>query len=226
MEAFNAGLRDEFDERPDSFDYPQGLDHSDAMAPPRPSGELDRPEFDTLNESVFKTIGRDLWSIVIKLSHVIVPCRGRRELQDWDLWGPLLLSLVLAVILTISSGDSDETEIFSGVFVIVWLGSTVVTINALLLGGKVSFFQTVCALGYCLGPLDIAAAACMFWDNTYFRVGVVSVCFVWSIVASWSFVKAMMPVEKSGKTALVIYPVVLFYLVIAWLIVMMHDIAH
>eukprot|EP01088_Endostelium_zonatum_P014599 TRINITY_DN3270_c0_g1_i1.p1 TRINITY_DN3270_c0_g1~~TRINITY_DN3270_c0_g1_i1.p1 ORF type:complete len:229 (-),score=44.18 TRINITY_DN3270_c0_g1_i1:63-707(-) len=181
------------------------------------------PPYDTLNESVFKTLGRDLLSVLIKLGHVVIPFRGRSELQDWDLWGPLLLSLILAVVLS-SSADEKSSEIFSGVFVIVWFGSVIVTVNALLLGGKISFFQTVCALGYCLGPLDIAAVANMFYDIKWLRIIVVGVCFAWSIASSWSFVRAMMPVEKHGRTALVIYPVILFYLVISWMVAMMNKV--
>jgi hypothetical protein len=37
----------------------------------------------------------------------------------------------------------------------------VVTINAKLLGGNVSFFQNICLLGYCVAPLILATALCM-----------------------------------------------------------------
>jgi len=47
--------------------------------------------------------------------------------------------------------------VFAGVFVIVWLGSGVVTINAQLLGGNISFLQSVCVLGYCIAPLALAS---------------------------------------------------------------------
>ena len=71
-------------------------------------------------------------------------------------------------------GDKEEPTIhFVHVFVIVWGGAAVVTVNAQLLRGKMcvifvcfslgtliflysSFFQSVCTLGYCLLPLTIA----------------------------------------------------------------------
>ncbi|KAL6040983.1 Yip1 member 6 [Balamuthia mandrillaris] len=180
---------------------------------------------DTLDEPVFKTIGRDLLSVAIKLGHVIIPLRGReKELRNWDLWGPLILSFLLATTLTFAA-QNQETLIFSGIFVIVWVGSFVVTINAILLGGKISFFQSVCVLGYCLGPLDIAAFACLFWDNIIYRILVVAVAFAWSVLASWGFVASMMPEEKRSRNALAVYPVFLFYLVISWMIVVMRDVA-
>ena len=45
-------------------------------------------------------------------------------------------------------------------FVVVWLGALVVTLNTKLLGGHISFFQSVCVLGYCLLPLSIALIVC------------------------------------------------------------------
>jgi len=106
----------------------------------------DKPA-NTLEESVWTTLGRDLKQIGIKLFHVLIPIRGKKAnnaLKDWDLWGPLLFCLILGFIL------SNEA---AQIFVIVWIGAAVVTINSLLLGGKISFFQSVCILGYCIFPL-------------------------------------------------------------------------
>eukprot|EP00005_Dracoamoeba_jomungandri_P007857 CAMPEP_0174264014 /NCGR_PEP_ID=MMETSP0439-20130205/20992_1 /TAXON_ID=0 /ORGANISM="Stereomyxa ramosa, Strain Chinc5" /LENGTH=125 /DNA_ID=CAMNT_0015349697 /DNA_START=17 /DNA_END=391 /DNA_ORIENTATION=+ len=97
--------------------------------------------YDTLDDPVWKTILTDLWSIINKLLHVLVPirleCKKERKylpigiktrftsLRNWDLWGPLLLSLILAVILTFASDKTPDLEkqdaaIFGGVFVIIW----------------------------------------------------------------------------------------------------------
>ena len=50
---------------------------------------------------------------------------------------------------TAEEGDviGDGGPAFAEVFVIVWLGSMVVTLNTKLLGGHISFFQSVCVLG-------------------------------------------------------------------------------
>ena len=42
---------------------------------------------------------------------------------------------------------ADGGPAFAEVFMIVWLGSMVVTLNTKLLGGHISFFQSVCVLG-------------------------------------------------------------------------------
>ena len=55
----------------------------------------------TLDEPVLTTVCRDLHRVAIKLRHVLIPARSGaetlRELRDWDLWGPLLLCLILSL---------------------------------------------------------------------------------------------------------------------------------
>lgn len=87
---------------------------------------------------------------------------------------------------TILQGTADDINDggpeFAEVFVIVWIGAAIVTVNAKLLGGHMwgnflisycfkkkkllkyflnsSFFQSVCVLGYCLAPLAVALIVC------------------------------------------------------------------
>lgn len=56
-----------------------------------------------------------------------------------DLWGPLVLCTFMATILQgSSSADSmaDNGPEFAQVFVIVWIGAAIVTLNSKLLGGN------------------------------------------------------------------------------------------
>lgn len=53
--------------------------------------------------------------------------------------------------------NSNGNE-FGVVFLVMWGGSFVVTVNTKLLGGKISFFQCVCVLGYCVFPIVLGAA--------------------------------------------------------------------
>lgn len=50
----------------------------------------------TLDEPVIETITRDLKGISKKLIHVLTFKRDSRFLNDWDLWGPLLLFMIIA----------------------------------------------------------------------------------------------------------------------------------
>jgi hypothetical protein len=93
------------------------------------------------------------------------------ELKDWDLWGPLILCLTLAILLSSQSSPANKLNpaltaqddsglVFGAVFIVTWCGAAIVTMNAKLLGGSVSFFQSICVLGYCLFPLVLSAIAC------------------------------------------------------------------
>ena len=105
---------------------------------------------------------------------------------------------------------------FAGVFVIVWLGSGVVTINAQLLGGNISFLQSVCVLGYCIAPLALASLVTQIVTQWLVHWICVAVALVWCCKASVGFMSVLVPAEKR---TLAVYPVLLFYFSIAWLII-------
>merc|ERR1712211_221773 len=118
-------------------------------------------------------------------------------LKEWDLWGPLILCTLMATILQGHSTEdsvSDGGPEFAEVFVIVWVGAMIVTLNTKLLGGSISFFQSVCVLGYCLLPLVLSLILCrvvlLANQNTALvivRLIIVLAGFVWSTFASMQF---------------------------------------
>lgn len=55
---------------------------------------------------------------------------------DWDLWGPLVFCLLLAMFLSFAADAKQKTEVFAGVFALVWIGEAVVTLQIKLLGGN------------------------------------------------------------------------------------------
>ena len=127
-------------------------------------------DVNTLDEPVRETILRDVKAVGQKFLHVLYPVEKKSLLRDWDLWGPLILCTLMATLL-----QGHETEVkdgggagvpgdggpeFAEVFVIVWVGALIVTLNTKLLGGSISFFQSVCVLGYCLLPLSMALLIC------------------------------------------------------------------
>merc|ERR1719235_517529 len=175
----------------------------------------------TLDEPVMETIMRDLRSIGVKLKYVMMP-RARADkahgLKKWDLWGPLFLCLALGIILSAQAADSDQAGMaFALVFIVVWVGSAVVTVNALLLKGRISFFQSVCVLGYCIFPLVISAFVAMMVRHVAVKVITVTVGFIWGTGASVGFMSELVPADRK---ALAVYPVWLFYVAIAWMILL------
>ncbi|KDE06343.1 hypothetical protein MVLG_03380 [Microbotryum lychnidis-dioicae p1A1 Lamole] len=173
---------------------------------------------DTLDEPVSETIMRDLRAIGTKIVQVLHPTSENAVLKDWDLWGPLMFCLSLAILLSTNAPSEQSLAIFTGVFVIVWLGSVVVTLNAKLLGGKVSFFQSLCVLGYCVFPIDIAAIVSVFIKVLWIRLPICLAAFGWSIWAAVNFLGGTR-LEKD-RAVLAIYPLVLLFFLLAWMVML------
>ena len=86
-------------------------------------------------------------------------------------------------VLSIATNADDKTLLFEIVFCIVWIGGAVIAVNGQLLGGNISFFQSICLLGYCLFPLNMAAIVNLFiggFVHIIIKLIYVAVAFVWS----------------------------------------------
>jgi hypothetical protein len=118
----------------------------------------------TLDESVQTTINRDLKLIYNKLKLVINPLipkeKKYNQIKQWDLWGPLLLNLILAFTLTLNT--KEKGQITSLIFIIFWLGGTIIYLNNQFLGVNASIFQM-----YCLLILSIPFEYCRDYYYTY-----------------------------------------------------------
>lgn len=172
----------------------------------------------TLDEPIISTLLRDLKAIGRKIAIVAVPCLGRdNELRDWDLWGPLLLCLIMAIVLGSNATSEQSGTVFSAVFALVWLGSAVVTLNAKFLGAKLSFFQIVCVMGYCIAPMVLAALLSLaiptaFW---YVKTLLIGVAWLWS---TWGSLRFFRGCVKPAREVLVVYPLCLFYSFMSWMV--------
>ncbi|CDO70659.1 hypothetical protein BN946_scf184756.g26 [Trametes cinnabarina] len=175
---------------------------------------------DTLDEPVTTTIARDLLSIYTKLVQVLYPPRSKGDrdlLRDWDLWGPLVLCLTLGILLSLNAPASQSLGVFTSVVVIIAVGSLVVTVQAKLLGGRVSFFQGLCVLGYCVAPLNVAALVSTFVHLIYVRAPVALAAWGWCVWASVNFLDGTK--IETQRILLAVYPLLLFYFVLAWMII-------
>ena len=69
----------------------------------------------TLDEPVWETIKRDLLRIYKNLVMVVFPFKDRSQqsaaLRNWDLWGPMIFTLGLAI--TLSMGAQTASKTFS-----------------------------------------------------------------------------------------------------------------
>ena len=127
-----------------------------------------------------------------------------------------------AVTLGIKSDQDSASMVFAAVFVVIWCGAAAVTVNAQLLGGNISFFQSVCILGYCVFPLTLSAIGCLLFGYLFgsalIKLLVVSAGFVWSTRASVVF---MEQVINEKRKLLAVYPVFMFYTFLAWMILVL-----
>ena len=181
-----------------------------------------------MDEPVRETILRDLRQVADKLKVVLLPLGADsqenvlQKLREWDLWGPLLVCLLLSSVLSLSAPGDTASLVFAAVFVIVWAGAAAVTLNAQLLGGTISFFQSVCILGYCVFPLTLSAMACFItsfiYQNLLLKLAIVIVGFIWSTRASVVF---MVKVIKEERRILAVFPVFFFYTFISWMIIVL-----
>lgn len=193
----------------------------------------------TLDEPVTTTIYNDLRAIGVRLRGVLYPPLATLSAlragadsataaasaatsttattgidRSWDLWGPLVFCLTLSLALSYTGGGHQSVTVFTGVFTLTWLGFMVCTVQAKLLGARVHFFHAVCAMGYALFPLAAAAVVAAFVPLALVRVPASIVACAWS---TWAAGAALsVDAHLGGKTLLALYPVALFYAVLAW----------
>ncbi|GLU20909.1 hypothetical protein SLE2022_370850 [Rubroshorea leprosula] len=199
-----------------------------SAAPPPPINNSTRPNIgvsgfgpspNTLTEPVWDTVKRDLSRIVNNLKLVVFPNPYREDpgkaLRDWDLWGPFFFIVFLGLTLSWSA-SVKKSEVFAVAFALLAAGAVILTLNVLLLGGHIIFFQSLSLLGYCLFPLDIGALICMLKDNWVIKLVVVCVTLAWS---SWAAYPFMSSAVNPRRKALALYPVFLMYVSVGFLIV-------
>lgn len=93
--------------------------------------------------------------MLYKFSYVLIPraSSGTKKLRNWDLWGPFFMCLIFGFFINSTifpHSDSSQFLILAGN---VFGGAVIVTFNTRILGGKISYFQSVSILGYCIFPL-------------------------------------------------------------------------
>ncbi|KAK8128488.1 yip1 domain-containing protein [Apiospora sp. TS-2023a] len=131
-------------------------------------------------------------------------------LRDWDMWGPLIFCLLLSLLLSFRAKEDQKDVVFSGVFAMVWIGEAVVTLQIKLLGGNISFAQSVCIIGYTLFPLVIAALLSALSIPVVVRIPVYIVLIAWSLAAGVSILGGSGVVKN--RVGIAVYPLFVFYL--------------
>ncbi|KAF2864519.1 Yip1 domain protein [Piedraia hortae CBS 480.64] len=132
-----------------------------------------------------------------------------RGVGEWDLWGPLLFSLLLSLLLSLNARPDQKSLVFSGVFALLWLAEGVITLQIKLLGGNISFFQSISIIGYTLFPLVLASLLSAVHVPMVARIPVYTLLGLWSLAAGVSILGGSGVVKN--RVALAVYPLAVFY---------------
>ena len=139
----------------------------------------------SLNEPIMTSLMRDLNRIYAKLKIVALPVSSEaknKELKQWDLWGPFIICLLLGTVLCFTT-KKNSGLVFSMIFIVMWIGAIVITMNSSLLGGKLTLMQCICLLGYCTFPCVVASLfnrVILSFMSSFAKLIIVFVSFVWS----------------------------------------------
>ena len=139
----------------------------------------------SLNESIMTSLMRDLNRVYSKLKIVALPVASEaknKELKQWDLWGPFIICLLLGTILCFTT-KKNSGLVFSMIFIIMWVGAIIITMNSSLLGGKLTLMQCICLLGYCTFPCVVASLfnrVILSFMSSFAKLIIVFISFVWS----------------------------------------------
>ena len=71
----------------------------------------------------------DFMAVLRKFSHVLLPRQSSSLLQQWDLWGPLILITTLAILLQSRATHESNGVQFAEVFSLMFIGAIVVTVS-------------------------------------------------------------------------------------------------
>lgn len=189
----------------------------------------------SLNEPILTSLSRDLNKIYLKLKVVALPINTKaknKELKQWDLWGPFVICLLLGIILVFTT-KKNSGLIFSIIFIIMWVGAMIITMNSSLLGGKLTLMQCICLLGYCTFPSVVASLlnrVILKFLPSIGKIIIVAISFVWSTkgkfllyllciffltIASVPFIAENITPKKK---LLAVYPVMLYFLYLNYFI--------
>jgi len=154
---------------------------------PTAKSDVSEGEYNTLDEPILQTISRDLTAVGRKMLGALMPTPSKNLLmKEWDLWGPLILCTYIGLML--QGMDDSSGYQFTELFILVCLGTTAVTYQLIYVSNaKLSVFQSVCVLGYSLGPLAVAVTLFELMNlfglkkgTTFFHFLVVIGAVVWS----------------------------------------------
>lgn len=173
----------------------------------------------TLSEPIKTTIKRDFSKILSKITLVLIPKESNynsQTIKDWDLWGPLIISILLSLLIGYNK-DQDTGLLFIIIFFIIWIGGFIITLNAQFLGSNINLFQSICLIGYCISPFLICGfiIKVMYFLHIFIHISISIIGFIWACLSSNAY---MSLIVDPSKKILACYPIFLLYGFMSWII--------
>jgi hypothetical protein len=131
-------------------------------------------------------------------SYVLCPrSRGSDKLKNWDLWGPFFMCCILGVFINGNYAFKVDATQFLVLFGVVFGGAIVVTFNTRILGGKISLFQSVSILGYCIFPLFFAMVilkilSLVGYNHILIKIFAMLTGALWGVLGKSIFIKLLL----------------------------------
>lgn len=147
-----------------------------------------------------------------------------RKIRDWDLWGPLVINLLLSLVITymqsrsLNSGEHNSSATFSAAFTLIWASLAVLAVNIQLLtpvpqklenGGVsdgvvgLSFFQCVSLLSYAMFPVLLGGILSAFIPFRFVKMLVNIAMLAWSLLCTWLIVAIVSNCKRKGSLSFV-----------------------
>lgn len=76
----------------------------------------------------FFYLSGDLGAVIKKFGHALIPRESSTLLKQWDLWGPLILITILAILLQSDSTRKSSGMQFAEVITLMLIGSIIVSV--------------------------------------------------------------------------------------------------
>eukprot|EP00735_Rhodelphis_limneticus_P003289 TRINITY_DN14746_c0_g1::TRINITY_DN14746_c0_g1_i1::g.30173::m.30173 TRINITY_DN14746_c0_g1::TRINITY_DN14746_c0_g1_i1::g.30173 ORF type:complete len:263 (+),score=49.51,sp/Q9BSR8/YIPF4_HUMAN/46.70/1e-61,Yip1/PF04893.12/2.3e+03,Yip1/PF04893.12/5e-07,DUF1282/PF06930.7/0.032,PgaD/PF13994.1/5.5 TRINITY_DN14746_c0_g1_i1:90-791(+) len=170
----------------------------------------DDDESELVSKPILEELEIDIPDILRKVRCVLIPNQANQTAlqttvkQGDDFWGPFFVCLLYSTLLV-----WGQLSVFSWVLLIWLCGSLIIFLLVRVLGGDVSYTQTLAAVGYSLLPL-VAIIPLLFVFAKFSWVSFL----LKSCASGWASYSCFRLLESEGiqsKRLLVMYPVALLY---------------
>ena len=157
-----------------------------------------------------------------KFSYVLIPRSDENsyKLRNWDLWGPFFMCLIYGIFISSNKRNKIDSSDFLFLFFSVFVGATIVSFNVRVLGGEVSFFQSVAILGYCILPVFLAMFITKLFEFIQVKERTINIILIivgifWSILCNSIFIaasRAFIAVNvPDNRKFVAVFPITIFY---------------